>query len=125
MIKIKQKGEFSKTIRFLKFIYKQEFKQTIDEWARKGVEVLAASTPKDTGITSSSWGYDVKYGLGKITVEWYNTNTTEQVPIVILIQYGHATREGWYLQGTDFINPAMKPIFDGLSDAVWKEVVNA
>ena len=125
MIKIKQKGEFKKTIRFLNFIYKRDFRSTIEEWAQKGVEVLSLSTPKDSGKTASSWGYDIKYGLGKIRVEWYNTNTTEQVPIVILLQYGHATREGWYLQGTDFINPAMKPIFDGMSDAVWKEVVNA
>lgn len=125
MIRIKQRGEFDRTIKFLNFIYKRDFRHTMEQYAKEGVEALAAATPKDTGVTAASWSYKITYKKDSISIGWYNDNATEQVPIVILLQYGHMTREGWYMQGTDFINPAMRPIFDALSEKIWKEVVNA
>lgn len=125
MIKIEQKGEFDKTIKFLNFIYKRDFKHTLEQYAKEGVEVLAMATPKDTGVTAASWYYKIKYRKDSISIGWYNSSSTDQVPIVILLQYGHMTREGWFLQGKDFINPAIRPVFDELSEKIWREVVNA
>lgn len=125
MITIKQRGNFSKTIRFLNVIYKRDFKNIIEQYAKEGVEALSFATPVDTGATASSWGYDIDYGLNKITISWTNSNQNQGIPIAILIQYGHSTESGYYVQGTDFINPAIRPIFDKIADKVWKEVTSA
>lgn len=126
MIKITQKGEFNKTSKFLNFISNGEYlRKRLDEYGKKGVQALKDATPKDTGKTSESWSYEIDYGSDGASITWTNSNENHGVPIVILIQYGHATRGGTYVTGIDFINPAMKPIFDDLSKAIWKEVTSA
>ena len=91
-----------------------------------GVDALRAATPVDTGITADSWSYEVKATPWKVQIFWTNSNVTPQgTPIVILLQYGHGLSNGGYVQGMDFINPATRPIFEHISEDVWKEVVNA
>lgn len=122
-IKIKQKGNFSRTEMFFERC-KNLFKLgVLDKYGREGVNALAMATPVDSGITAASWRYKVTYTKGSVSIEWYNDNDTKTgIPIVVLIQYGHGTRNGGYVRGNDFINPAMKPIFDKIADALWKEV---
>lgn len=122
-IKIKQKGNFSRTEMFFERC-KNLFKLgVLDKYGREGVNALAMATPVDSGITAASWRYKIAYTKGSVSIEWYNDNDTKTgIPIVVLIQYGHGTRNGGYVRGNDFINPAMKPIFDKIADALWKEV---
>ena len=122
-IKFKQKGNFSRTEMFFERC-KNLFKiGVLDQYGREGVNALAMATPVDSGITASSWRYKVTNTKGSVSIEWYNDSETKTgIPIVVLIQYGHGTRNGGYVRGNDFINPAMKPIFDKIADALWKEV---
>lgn len=123
MIKLKSKGDFSKTVKFLKDIKANEYRKILDKYARMGVERLSASTPSDTGKTANCWNYNIETTSKGATIYWYNTNTNKGVSIALLLQYGHGTRNGGYVQGIDYINPAMKPVFKELADAAWKEVV--
>lgn len=125
-IKFKSSGDFSKTLKFLRFISSGYFYRRIEGFAKKGVVLLAEATPKDTGLSSDSWGYEIEITDTKTTITWTNSNTTRDgVPIVLLIQYGHATRNGSYVEGFDFINPALKPLFDEMADTIWREVKDA
>lgn len=94
----------------------------LDAFGRQGVEALANSTPVDTGLTSNSWEYEIKKSNGKYSIIWSNTNTETGVPVAILIQYGHATKNGGWVEGRDFINPAIRPLFDKIADQVWERV---
>ena len=126
MIKITQKGDFKKTSKFLNFVSNGEYlRKRLDEYGKRGLKALKDATPKDTGKTAESWAYEIDYDSEGASITWTNSNENHGIPIVILIQYGHATRGGTYVSGIDFINPAMKPIFDGLSKEIWKEVTNA
>ncbi len=87
-----------------------------------GVDALSAATPVDTGLTASSWGYEIHSSGATSSIVWTNSNVNDGIPIAILIQYGHGTRSGAYVQGRDFINPAMRSVFDNIANAVWKEV---
>ena len=122
-IKFKQKGNFSRTEMFFERC-KNLFKiGVLDQYGREGVNALAMATPVDSGITAASWRYKVTNTKGSVSIEWYNDSETKTgIPIVVLVQYGHGTRNGGYVKGNDFINPAMKPIFDKIADALWKEV---
>lgn len=122
-IKFKQRGNFSKTKLFFERC-KNLFKiGVLDQYGREGVNALAMATPVESGKTAAAWRYKVTNTNGSVSIEWYNDNETKDgVPVVVLIQYGHGTRNGGYVKGTDFINPALKPIFDKISDALWKEV---
>ena len=101
------------------------FVNALNRCGRSGVSALSDATPKDTGITASSWDYRLlSKGRGKYAIEWFNTNINKGVVIAILIQYGHGTGKGGYVQPTDYVNPAMRPVFDNLADTVWKEVTN-
>lgn len=125
-IKITSSGDFSKTIKFLRFISSGYFYKRIEGFAKKGVVLLAEATPKDSGLSSDSWGYEIEITDTKTTITWTNSNTTaDGVPIVLLVQYGHATRNGGYVEGFDFINPALKPLFDEIADTIWREVRDA
>ena len=126
MIRITQKGDFNRTSKFLNFISKGEYlKKRLDQYGKKGVAALKDATPRDTGTTAESWAYEIKYDKDSASITWTNSNENHGIPIVILIQYGHATRGGTYVTGIDFINPTMKPIFDDLSREIWKEVTSA
>ena len=125
MITLKAKGNFDKTTKFLGFIFRKEFLRKLDEYGRIGVEALSNATPIDTGKTRESWSYKVSTGINRVRISWINDNTTnEGTPIVILLEYGHATRGG-YVQGKEFINAAIEPIFNYISEDIWKEVVKA
>lgn len=125
-IKIKSSGDFSKTLKFLRFISSGYFYRRIEDYAKKGVVLLAEATPKDTGLSSDSWGYEIEITDTKTTITWTNSNTTRDgVPIVLLVQYGHATKNGSYVEGFDFINPALKLLFDEMANTIWREVKDA
>lgn len=126
MITFKSKGSFDKTTKFLGFIFRKEFLRKLDSYGQMGVDALSSATPMDTGKTKNSWSYKVRTGINKVKIYWINDNTTEDgTPIVILLEYGHGVNGGGFVQGIDFINPAIKPVFDFISEDIWKEVVNA
>ena len=122
-IKFVQKGNFSKTEKFFERCKNLVKLGVLDKYGREGVNALSMATPVDTGKTASSWRYRISSTPTSISIEWINDNTTKDgIPIVVLIQYGHGTGNGGYVVGNDFINPAIKPVFDKISDALWKEV---
>lgn len=123
MIEFRQQGDFSKTTAFLER-FKESFKASdFDKYGRAGVEALESATPRDTGKTAASWSYEITHKNGSTTITFKNSNTTDYgVPVAILIQYGHGTRNGGFVEGIDYINPALKPIFEEMANDAWKEV---
>lgn len=123
-ISIKQKGSFSKIETFLTRMRHPFYYSKLHKYGKMGVEALAAATPRDTGLTAESWSYEIVNEGSRIKIIWTNSNLSEPgMPVAVLIQYGHATRNGGYVEGIDYINPALKPIFDELADSLWKEVI--
>lgn len=122
MITIKQTGDFKNTERFFTNAQKLEIRRILEEYGKKGVNALAIATPKDTGMTAASWSYKVEVGRNNYFIGWYNSHEENGAKPAMLIQYGHGTRGGTYVQGIDYINPAMGPILVEISDAIWKEV---
>lgn len=122
IIQFKQKGDFSKTESFLKKLRKLDLDSVLRKYGELGVQALAIATPVETGKTAASWDYKIEKGKGVVTITWTNSNVNNGVPIALLIQYGHGTGTGGYVQGRDYIKPAILPIFDQLADALWKEV---
>lgn len=122
MITIVQKGDWKKTSSFLERALELVKLGKLDKYGQEGVEALANATPKDTGKTASSWSYQIVRKNGNVSLQWLNSNVNDGVLIAILIQYGHAFQNGVYVEGTDFINPAMRPIFDNISDEIRKEL---
>lgn len=121
MFRIKHKGDFAHLEKLLKFSF-ADYLYVFDKYGKLGVEALAKVTPYETGKTSESWGYEILRRDKSITLAWTNSNTSNGVPVVILLQFGHGTRTGGYVQGYDFINPTIRPIFDSFVDDIWKEV---
>lgn len=119
------KGNFPKTGRFLNFLINWDFRHNLEKYAKLGVEALSSATPKDTGKTANSWGYEIVKESGKYTIYWTNSNINQGVPIAVIIEYGHGTGTGGYVQGRDYINPAIRPIFDKIAKDAWEEVKNA
>lgn len=125
MISFKQKGDFKNTEKFLKKAEDDKWIQILDGYGQRGVDALRSSTPKDSGETASSWSYNIrKRRDGKIALEWYNSNSNKGVNIAIILQYGHATGTGGYVEGIDYINPVLRPIFEDLAEKVWEEVTS-
>lgn len=122
MIKIKTKGDLSKTYNFLKRAQARSFFSKLDTYGEEGVAALSAATPVDTGKTAASWSYEIKQSEMGVTITWKNSNVVNGVPIALILQYGHGTRHGGYVEGRDYINPAIRPIFDKILDSAWKEV---
>jgi len=122
MISFVHKGNFEKTSLFLKRAKEAEFLNRLDSVAKEGVIALAQATPVDSGETANSWDYEIVRTKTGAVIYWTNSNVNDGVPVAILIQYGHATDNGAYVQGTDFINPAMKPVFNNIADEAWREV---
>jgi hypothetical protein len=122
MIKISHSGNFNKTEKFLKGVINPNYINILEKYGREGVAALSAATPVDSGETAKSWGYEIKQTRGGMKISWTNSNIVNGVPIAIIIQYGHATNNGGYVQGRDYINPALQPIFDKMADEVWKGV---
>lgn len=125
VISISHKGDFSLTSKFLgKLTGGRYLINVAERYAKKGVDALAAATPVDTGLTASSWGYEITLEPGRLTITWINNNLGQGwAPIALLLQYGHGTRNGGWVEGRDYINPAMRPIFDKLAEDAWEEVV--
>lgn len=125
MSTFKHRGGFSKTEKFLNAMSGKRYLNALDAYGKEGVAALSAGTPKDTGLTASSWTYEIERTDSTTTLSWLNTNVNNGVNIAIILQYGHGTGTGGYVAGQDYINPAMKPIFDKISEKVWKEVQTA
>lgn len=125
MIFFENKGSLPKTWRFLNFLLNWDFKKNLSKYGQLGVDALSSATPKDTGKTANSWSYEITKEEGKYTIYWKNTNIHDGVPIAIILQYGHGTRNGGYVKGRDYINPALRPIFDQIAEDAWNEVRRA
>lgn len=126
MISITSKGSWDNTDKFLKQMVTDEYiTSQLDAAGRAGVRALASATPADTGVSANSWSYEIIKGKKSWTLVWKNSHTAAGVPVVILLQYGHGTGTGGYVRGRDFINPAIQPIFDEISQSVWKAVTTA
>lgn len=125
MIVFKHEGDFKDTEKYFKKLLKTDFLEILGYYGQLGVDALMAATPVESGITASSWSYEVYDNADYCGITWSNSNVVGGVPVVIMLQYGHATRNGGFVEGQDFINPALKPIFDGITEAVWKEVTRA
>lgn len=122
MIKVTGHGNFDKTRSFVNRLLKGDFLSGLDRYGQMGVNALENATPVNTGLTANSWDYRIISNNNRSRIEWYNTNVVSGTPVVILIQYGHGTGTGGYVQGRDFINPAVRPIFDQIAADVWKKV---
>ena len=122
MISFSHKGDFSRTTRYLMRVKTAIRLGLLDRYGREGVSALASATPVDTGLTASSWYYKIENKTGSATISFYNSNIQNGVPIAIILQYGHGTRNGGWVQGRDYINPAIQPIFDKIVNAAWREV---
>lgn len=125
MITIESKGSFRNTENFLKIMSGDSIYAQLENYAQAGVFALAEATPKDSGKTSEGWSYAIDREGKGTTISWSNDRMTEGVPVVILLQYGHATGTGGFVQGKDFINPSIMPIFDNIAESVWKAVKSA
>jgi hypothetical protein len=122
MIKFRQKGDFSKTMNFLKRINKVTLKD-LEKYGQKGVEALASVTPRRTGETADSWYYEIKVKDGSTTINFCNSKIQNGIPIAIILQYGHGTNNGGWVEGIDYINPVIQPLFEELANRAWKEVI--
>lgn len=116
------KGDLKKTKKFLDRMSKRDFLKNLDRLAKEGVDALSSATPIDSGLTASSWGYEIHSSGSDCEIVWTNTNINDGVPIAIILQYGHGTGTGGYVEGRDYINPAIRPVFDRIAEDVWKEV---
>jgi hypothetical protein len=125
MIKFKHTGNFNKTEKFLKQMSKQDVLRILEKYAIEGVSALSSATPVESGKTANSWGYEVSGSRGSYCITWTNNNVVNGVPIAIIIQLGHGTRNGGYVQGRDYINPAIQPIFDKITEEIWREVTTS
>ena len=125
MITFRQKGDFSKLARYFERVKKAVKLSDLDKYGREGVAALASATPVDTGKTASSWNYKIEYSDGSVSITFNNTNINKGVPIAIILQYGHGTRNGGWVEGRDYINPAIQPIFDRITESAWREVTKA
>ena len=125
MIRFRHKGNFARTERFFHRARRASFFSSLEELAQAGVDALSRATPMDSGLTAQSWDYEIRNEQGKVSIFWKNSNQNQGVPIAVIIQYGHGTGNGGYVEGVDYINPALKPIFEQIAGKVWKEVTRA
>lgn len=124
-VSFKVKGDFNHLEKFFNTVKGKRYLNVLDHYGRLGVEALSANTPVRTGLTASSWYYYIEEGKDLTSLVWANSNVNKNVNIAIILQYGHGTRNGGYVQGVDYINPALKPIFEDLANNLWKEVTGS
>lgn len=122
MLKIKTTGSFDRTKKFLDYVKRNAMFDALEEYGRRGVSALASATPVETGRTASSWTYEVTRKNGAYSIEWKNTNVVNGTNIAIILQYGHGTGTGGWVQGRDYINPAIQPVMDKIANEVWEKV---
>ena len=122
MIRFRQKGDFSKAIKYLEKAKKAAGMKDLSKYGKAGVAALSSATPVDSGLTASSWYYEINNQNGRISIDFCNSNINDGVPIAIILQFGHGTGTGGWVQGRDYINPAIQPVFDKIADEAWREV---
>lgn len=122
MISFRHKGDFSETTRYLKRARKVPIKDILDKYGREGVIALASATPVDSGQTANSWFYEIEQNTGSAAIRFNNSHINKGVPIAIILQYGHGTGTGGWVEGRDYINPAVQPVFDRIVSEIWREV---
>lgn len=122
MISFKQKGDFSKLTGFLERVKEAVKLGDLNRYGREGVKLLASATPKESGLTANSWYYEITHENGSSSISFHNSNINKGVPIAIILQYGHGTRNGGWVEGIDYINPAIRPLFEKIAQDAWKEV---
>lgn len=126
MLKVTEKGDFNNLEKYLKKSVSMDarIRKIMDNYGREGVRALSAATPSRSGKTADSWGYQINIGKGKSTITWTNSNSAPgaSAPVAILIQYGHMTRNGGYVEGIDFINPALRSVFKDMANTIYREV---
>ena len=125
LIRLTSKGDFSNTFRFLKKMDNFQITKILDKYGKMGVNALANATPLDSGKTAESWGYEISVKKEGATIHWTNTNQNNGVYIAVILQYGHGTGTGGYVRGVDYINPAIRPVFDKIVEEAWMEVLNS
>jgi hypothetical protein len=118
-------GSTKRTETFLRKMSEGNLYDSLDASAREGVSALIAGTPVDSGLAADSWNYEIENSKDSVTIKWTNNDVENGFPVAIMLQYGHGTGTGGYVQGQDYINPAMKPVFDRIADQVWKAVTSA
>lgn len=123
-IEFKHTGDFTKTQEFLLKLVDKAYLVKLSEYGRQGVEALAAVTPKRTGLTAASWTYEITDNGKTTTIQWKNTNIQNGTNIAVLLDYGHGTGRGTYVQGRHYISPAIQPIFDKIAEECWKEITS-
>ena len=125
-LKVSNTGDVRKTFKFLKTMKEKRFLKNLDKFGQMGVDAVAAATPKRTGLTAESWVYDISDDGEQLVISWNNTNIKKgYYNVALMIQYGHGTGTGGWVSGIDYINPALKPVFDKIADAVWMEIKNS
>ena len=122
MIRFRQKGDFSKLTRFLERAREGLHVGDLDKYGREGVAALSSATPVDSGLTASSWYYEITNTKESARITFYNSNVQNGVPIAVVLQYGHGTGTGGWVEGRDYINPAVQPLFDRIAESAWREV---
>ena len=125
MVHFRHRGNFNRIEKFFNKVSGAGYLNQLSKYGQEGVEALRASTPIDTGRTADCWTFDIIGGSDRTTISWTNTNVNQNVNIAIILQYGHGTGTGGYVQGRDYINPAMRPVFDRIADEAWREVTKA
>ena len=125
MISFKQKGDFSKATKYFNKVRRAINCADLDKYGRAGVIALSSATPVDSGLTAASWYYKIENTGKQVSIVFYNSNIQNGVPIAIILQYGHGTRNGGWVQGRDYINPSIQPLFDKITNDAWREVTNA
>lgn len=123
MISVSHKGDFNNLETLINRVLRRDYLNILAEYGRKGVEALRAATPVDTGLTRDSWEYEITANSKKTSIYWTNSNIQNGIPIAIILQYGHGTKNGGYVQGVDYINPALAPIFRQMANEAWRRIV--
>lgn len=122
MISFRHKGDFSKLNTYLERAKQAVKLSSLDKYGQQGVAALSSATPVDSGTTANSWYYEIERSASSVTITFNNSHINQGVPIAIILQYGHGTGTGGWVQGRDYINPAIQPIFDQIADDAWREV---
>jgi hypothetical protein len=122
MITFTQTGNFDKTEAYLARLKQEDLSAVLNKYGEMGVNALSNATPVDSGLTAQSWYYTIVSRRGYYSIRWHNSNVQSGLPIAVLIQYGHGTRNGGYVQGRDYIMPAIQPVFDQIAEEAWREV---
>ena len=123
VVQMSEKGDFKKTFKFLKAMQEKKFLSNLNKYGERGVQLLSENTPRDTGLTASSWYYKIEDDGETLMLTWYNSNVKKDYfNVALMLQYGHATKNGGWIEGIDYINPALKPLFDEMEKDIWEEV---